>query len=142
MLLGKGSLELRERLIELHPDLSQSVRATGTLSAADISRHVSACDVMLQPYQDGVSGRRTSVMTALAHGIPVVTTTGKATEKCWAKSQAVKLTELGDVRGMVDIAKELSRDGRERAHLRITGQALYRERFALDRTITTLRETA
>src|SRR5207244_8988104 len=92
MLLGRGSMELRNRVVELHPELSLYVRATGALSTEDISRHVSACDVMLQPYQDGVSGRRTSVMTALAHGVPIVTTQGKATERCWTESQAVKLT--------------------------------------------------
>lgn len=142
MLLGRGSLDLRDRLIKRHPDLSQYVRATGVLSAADISRHISACDVMLQPYQDGVSGRRTSVMTALSHGVPVVTTIGKATEMCWVESQAVKLTKVGDVRGMVDTARALLADPSERCRLSAAGRALYRERFDVKRTIAILRETA
>jgi len=58
LLLGKGSLELRDRLVKQRPDLSQYVHATGVLSSEDLSRNLSACDVMLQPYQDGISGRR------------------------------------------------------------------------------------
>jgi glycosyltransferase involved in cell wall biosynthesis len=139
MLLGKGSLELRDRLIELHPELSRSVHATGVLSAADISRHVSACDVMLQPYPDGVSGRRTSVMTALSHGVPVVTSAGKATENCWAESDAVKLAKAGDVSSMVEAVQCLLADGRVRKLMVTAGARLYRERFDIQQTISALR---
>ena len=34
-------------------------------TADDVSHHVAACDVMLQPYPDGISSRRTSAMVAL-----------------------------------------------------------------------------
>jgi glycosyltransferase involved in cell wall biosynthesis len=101
MLLGKGSMELRARLIEQHPHLSDYVAATGTLTGPEISRHISACDVMLQPYQDGVSSRRSSTMTALSHGVPAVTTQGKATEHIWAESGAVSLVASGDTEAMI-----------------------------------------
>jgi glycosyltransferase involved in cell wall biosynthesis len=140
ILLGRGGKELREQLILRHPELSHRLYATGMLAAENISRHISACDVMLQPYQDGVSGRRTSVMTALSHGVPVVTTIGRTTEKCWVESQAVKLTKVGDVGRMVDMAMELLADGRERSRLGATGRVLYEERFAVRQTITKLRE--
>src|SRR5262249_14677017 len=68
LLLGNGSIELREFLIQGQPQLAEKIYATGELPAVEVSKHVSACDVMLQPYEDGVSGRRTSVMTALSHG--------------------------------------------------------------------------
>jgi glycosyltransferase involved in cell wall biosynthesis len=138
MLLGKGSLELRDRLIELHPGLSQSVRATGTLSAEDLSRHISACDVMLQPYQDGVSGRRGSVMAALSHGIPVVTTTGKATEDCWIESGAVKLTEVEDTGAMVEATQHLLANEEARNAMAARALELYRKRFDIRNTISAL----
>jgi len=140
LLLGKGSLELRDRLVELHPSLSQLVYATGVLSVADISRHVSACDVMLQPYQDGVSGRRTSIMTALSHGVPVVTTEGKATESCWAESDAVKLTKASDVRAMVEAVQCLLTDEAEAIRLGIAGNALYDQHFDVKRAVAKLLE--
>jgi len=139
MLIGNGSRELRDSLIELRPELSEAVRATGTLSADDISRHISACDVMLQPYQDGVSGRRTSVMTALSHGVPVVTNAGKATESCWAESQAMKLTRVGDVSSMVEAARCLLADEAMRNSMIDLGRKLYRERFSIQQTISALR---
>jgi glycosyltransferase involved in cell wall biosynthesis len=142
MLLGKGSLELRARLIELRPDLSQSVRATGVISAADVSRHISACDVMLQPYQDGVSGRRTSVMTALSHGVPVVTTAGKATERCWVESEAVKLTKVGDVSSMLEAVQSLLADEGMRNSMGDLGTRLYRERFDIQQTISALHRSS
>ena len=138
LLLGKGSLELRHQLIKRHPNLSEYVHATGALSAEDISRHISACDVMLQPYQDGVSGRRTSVMTALSHGVPVLTTTGKATESCWAESQAVKLTKVGDVNSMVEALQSLSVDAAEVSRLGPAGKALYGQCFDVKQVITKL----
>jgi glycosyltransferase involved in cell wall biosynthesis len=132
-------LELRAQLIELNPELSKSVHATGVLAAADISRQVSACDVMLQPYQDGVSGRRTSVMTALSHAVPVVTTTGKATENCWTESDAVKLCEVGDVNRLVEAVQSLLADSKLRSSMAISGNKLYRERFDIRQTISALR---
>ena len=141
MLLGIGSVELRDRLIERHPDLQDCVYATGTLSAENISLHISACDVMLQPYQDGVSGRRTSVMTALSHGIPVVTNIGKATETCWVESQAVELTKVRDIRAMVEATRSLLADEERRSSMSEFAVRLYRERFDLQHIISALRPT-
>jgi glycosyltransferase involved in cell wall biosynthesis len=139
MLLGKGSLKLYDQLDDLHPNSAPFVRATDVLSAADVSRHISACDVMLQPYQDGVSGRRTSVMTALSHGVPVVTTVGKATESCWAESQGVTLTTVGDIDAMIGAARLLLTDPLERERLMLAGKVLYENHFEMTRTIAALR---
>lgn len=139
VLVGKGSLELRARVIEQHPDLTKRVHATGALSAEDLSRHVGACDVMLQPYQDGVSGRRTSVMTALAHGLPIITTQGKATEAVWADSQAVVLTEVGDIKAMVDATLALLADEQRRNSLGTLAAELYRVHFDVQHTVSSLR---
>jgi glycosyltransferase involved in cell wall biosynthesis len=140
MLLGKGSLELRARLVERHSDLSRSVIATGILSAGDISRHISSCDLMLQPYQDGVSGRRTSVTTALSHGLPVVSTLGKATESCWVESGAIKLTSVGEIAAMTDAAKCLLTNGNDRRSMSHLAVKLYRERFDLRHVVSALRQ--
>ena len=140
LLLGKGSVELRNMLTNKHPNLAQQVHATGALSSEDVSRHISACHAMLQPYEDGVSGRRGSVMAALAHGVAVVTTIGKATERCWVESQAVKLAKVGDISGMVEAVKSLLANAAERSRQSVAARALYDERFDLKRTIAGLRE--
>lgn len=54
------------------------VRRTGELSAHDVAEVLAASDVCLQPYRDGASPRRGSLLAAFTQGIPVVTTTPAA----------------------------------------------------------------
>ncbi|MCS6862942.1 MAG: glycosyltransferase family 4 protein [Abditibacteriales bacterium] len=51
-----------------------SLISVGYLPAADVSESLSAADVGVLPYSDGVSARRTTFWTALQHGLPVITT--------------------------------------------------------------------
>src|SRR5512135_1070561 len=57
-------------------DWTARVITPGPLPAPAIAEYLRACDLVLQPYPDGASGRRTTLMTALANGVPVVTTLG------------------------------------------------------------------
>lgn len=50
------------------------VRWTGYTSPAEVSADLLAADLCVLPYRDGVSFRRGSLMAALAHGLPVVST--------------------------------------------------------------------
>jgi glycosyltransferase involved in cell wall biosynthesis len=140
LFLGKGSLELRNLIIHHHPDLAQQVHATGIQSSRDLSRHISACHVMLQPYQDGISGRRTSAMAVLAHGVSVVTTVGKATESCWIESEAVEFVEAADVDSLVETTGSLLADSQERCRLGNAGRAFYDVHFDVELTLTALHE--
>ena len=51
----------------------------GFLPAVEASRLLQAADLLLLPFEDGASERRGSLMAGLAHGVPVVTTTGHNT---------------------------------------------------------------
>ena len=67
--------ERLERLIRrLDLDMGDILLSTGYLEAADASRALATCDALALPFTDGASLRRTSLLTALAHGLPVVTT--------------------------------------------------------------------
>jgi glycosyltransferase involved in cell wall biosynthesis len=55
-------------------DLAERVLRTGYVSPAEISAHLLACDAVVLPYRDGVSFRRGSLLAALAHACPVITT--------------------------------------------------------------------
>lgn len=47
---------------------------TGYLSAQELSPYLAAADLAVLPYTDGASLRRTTMLVALAHGLPVLST--------------------------------------------------------------------
>ncbi|HEY2525384.1 MAG TPA: glycosyltransferase [Candidatus Binataceae bacterium] len=141
VLIGRDSRALRDRLLEGTPEvLHARVRATGRLAPTDVSHHLRACDLMLQPYPDGVSTRRTSLMAALVHRRPIITTAGAVTEPLWKQSGAVALVPAGDLGAMRAALMRLIDDGAERARLGAAAGALYAARFDIARTIAALRE--
>jgi glycosyltransferase involved in cell wall biosynthesis len=142
LLLGRGGEQAREAIIRNYPEMEERVHATGALVAADLSRHLGACDLMLQPYIDGVSSRRGSTMAALAHGLPVITTSGRLTEPLWAESKAVSLVPVEDVRALVETTRRLLPNAAMRSSMSSAAKELYTERFDIKNTIARLREGA
>jgi len=63
-----------QALIESH-DLGQMVYRTGYTDLPEVSANLLAADAVVMPYRDGVSFRRTTLIAALRHGCPVVSTT-------------------------------------------------------------------
>jgi glycosyltransferase involved in cell wall biosynthesis len=60
----------RARALNLH----SIVHTTGYLSPQDVSAHLLACDIIALPYRDGASFRRGSLLAAMEHRRPIVTT--------------------------------------------------------------------
>ena len=139
---GAGSDDFARGLTGLVPSLGPRVHATGRVSARDAAVVLSACDLLVQPYPDGVTTRRTSVMAGLVNGRPVLTTTGHLTEPVWNETQAVRMTPAGDGQAFVTAARMLLADPGARQALAERGQATYGERFALEHTIGALRQAA
>jgi glycosyltransferase involved in cell wall biosynthesis len=54
--------------------LTDFVHRTGYLELPEVSANLLAADVIVMPYRDGVSFRRTTLIAALRHGCPVVST--------------------------------------------------------------------
>jgi glycosyltransferase involved in cell wall biosynthesis len=129
LLIGKESCALREELIGEHAGLVDRIYATGPISAEDISQHLSACDLMLQPYPDGANGRHSSLMACLSHGLPVVSNVGHLTEGFWLRSGALALAPDGDSTAIVELAWRLLSDASERLRMGMLGAAFYREHF-------------
>jgi len=136
--IGQGSDSFVERLCRKNPSLARRIDGTGAISHADIAAALRACDVVVQPYPDGVTTRRTSVMAALANGVPTVTTAGALTEAVWGETGAVALAPASDARAIGAAVVALLRDPAARATLAAAGRRTYDERFAIDRTLEAL----
>ncbi len=62
-----------QALIERHK-LAEVVYRTGYVGLVEVSANLLAADAVVMPYRDGVSFRRTTLVAALRHGCPVVST--------------------------------------------------------------------
>jgi hypothetical protein len=92
---------------------------------------------MIQPYPDGVSSRRTSVMAALANSVPVVTTLGVLSEQIgW--SRAVATVGEADDDTLTERVLQLLSQPAQLRELGSAGCRLYETRFALERTVAAL----
>jgi len=139
ILLGRNGDVYLAALVRKQPNLAARVHATGGLPDRDASMHISACDLMLQPYPDGISTRRGSAMALLAHERAIVSTIGKFTEPLWAESGAVAVSPVSDLHANAAIARGLLADPFARRRLGQSARRLYGERFDIGHTIDTLR---
>lgn len=140
LLVGRGGEGFAENLIRRHPALTGRVRATGGVPAGEVAAGLGSCDLLLQPFPDGVSSRRTSVMAGLALGLPIVSTIGDLSEPIWAKERLLALAPAGDEAAFVAAANVLLGDAEERHQLGERARRGYAEWFSLERTIATLRD--
>jgi glycosyltransferase involved in cell wall biosynthesis len=139
MLIGKGSGDFRQKLALQCDGMMSRLHATGDLGAHDLSVHLSACDLMIQPYPDGITTRRGSAMAAIAHGRPVVTTKGWLTEPIWSDNAAVLLAPVNNTDNFVSTTCGLLDDPGERERLSLAAAKLYHDSFDLRHTIDILR---
>jgi len=66
-------LEEMEALID-ELNLAEHVSWTGYVGGQEVSANFWASDICVLPYRDGVSFRRGTLMAALVHGLPIVST--------------------------------------------------------------------
>lgn len=67
--------------LPLAPEEATWFRPLGYLQSAAASEALQSLDLLLLPFIDGVSERRSSFMAGLAHGLPILTTFGPATSR-------------------------------------------------------------
>lgn len=138
LLLGRHSDRYCTDLAATAPGLAGRAWATGELAPDQLAAHLRACDVLIQPYPDGVSSRRGSTMAGLANGVPVVTNLGPLSEAVWTGG-AVAAAPVCDPNALAEQAAGLLADEPVRSSTGHAGLALYNGSFTLDRTVATLR---
>jgi glycosyltransferase involved in cell wall biosynthesis len=143
LLVGRGSDGFRDRFAAGHPDLVGRVSAAGELPAGAVAAHLRACDLLLQPYPDGITTRRTSGMAGLANGVPVASNLGPLSEPLWADLGWAGLAPGPDPDALAAAAATvLALPPAARAELGRRGAALYHDRFSAENTIARLRGPA
>ncbi len=139
LLIGRNSEKFRDAFAVQHRSLAERVMATATLAAPDVAASIGACDLMIQPYPDGITSRNTSALASLQQGKAIATTVGRWSEDFWSKSGAVMLAPDGDADALSRCTIELI-DNRERAHaMGCAAIKLYADVFDLRHTISALR---
>ncbi|MFN8524808.1 MAG: glycosyltransferase [Chloroflexota bacterium] len=76
--------------------LSDLTYRSGFVEAPALSVLLGACDVMALPFEDGASLRRGSLMAALAHGLPIVTTQPADASSTLVHARNALLVPAGD----------------------------------------------
>lgn len=69
--------------------LGERVSFTGVVDVRELSAHLSACDVVVLVNEEGPSGRKTTLASALAHGRPIISLDGANRWKELIESAAV-----------------------------------------------------
>jgi glycosyltransferase involved in cell wall biosynthesis len=119
----------REEILRFVGDLP--ILAEGPFPPEEVSRRFAAVDIMLAPYRDGISSRRSAFMTGLQHGIPSVSTHGPVTDKALLEQNGKAF-----LLGSRDVQEEfnaqvlsLARNAAERKMIGEGGAGLYYARY-------------
>lgn len=117
-----------ESLLDAVPRLSVSVR--DPLPSREASEFISTQDLMLAPFAEGITSRRTSVAAALLMGRTVLTTLGRATDT--ASSHAIAqgamvATPADDPAAFGSAVTPLLQDPERRARIGEAGARYYRQ---------------
>jgi glycosyltransferase involved in cell wall biosynthesis len=138
-LVGAGGPAFLARLARSHPDVARRAWAGGRLDPAAVASALCACDLLVQPYPDGITTRRTSVMAGLKNGVATVSTAGELTERVWKETDSVALAPAGNADAFAMRTATLLGDAPARAALGQRGRATYAARFSMHHTVAILR---
>jgi glycosyltransferase involved in cell wall biosynthesis len=136
--IGRNGKRFADAMRTRHASVADRVHYTGTLPPMDVAAAIRACDVMVQPYPDGVTTRRTSMMAALTNGVATVSTAGVLTEPVWHDVEGAALAPASDTRAIATRIAELLDSEPRREALAGAGRRLYDDRFAIERSVDSL----
>ncbi len=88
--------------------LAERVLRTGYVDGREVGGYLRACDCCALPYTDGASLRRGSLMAALAHGCPILTTRPAWPEPGLVHGENVFLVEVGSAEALAAALQTLA----------------------------------
>jgi glycosyltransferase involved in cell wall biosynthesis len=90
--------------------IQERVHWTGFVAAEMVSTYLQAADMVVMPYRDGASLRRGTLMAALAHGRPLITTAPQKPLTALRDHENCLLVPVDDVRALVAAVQALRAD--------------------------------
>ncbi|MCP4361081.1 MAG: glycosyltransferase family 4 protein [Chloroflexi bacterium] len=102
-------------IIELN--LTERVHWTGFVPEHHVSAYLNAADLMVMPYRDGSSLRRGTLMAALAHGRPLISTTPTTSTPELEHGRNVWFVPVDDVSALAAAIQTVLADADLRTHL-------------------------
>ena len=88
-------------------DLDERVHWSGFLPDKEVSAYLQSADLITMPYKDGVSLRRGTLMAALAHGRPIISTEPTQTTPELTHGENIWLVPADDSKALVKAIHQL-----------------------------------
>jgi glycosyltransferase involved in cell wall biosynthesis len=102
----------------------------GRLPGHVVAARLASADIFLAPYVDGVSSRRTALMAALQHALPVVGTDGASTDPLLrGATDALRLLPVGNSESFADAVFNLAFNADLRLAMGRAARRFYEECF-------------
>lgn len=122
--LGAGSSDV------VVPPSFQVIRP-GEIPLERLAGYVAAADILLMPFVDGVSTRRTSFMAGLCQAVAIVGTKGALTDSMLL-GRGLELVEVGSPNVFAERVVAIAADGDRRASTAAAGRELFEAEFTRD----------
>lgn len=128
--IGPTSQELAQAVNGVSRAPEDRIVCTGYVDARRVSQYLSVTDIFLLPLMDGVSSRRSSLMAALSHRVPVAATIGEGTDRLLRESAAFAGSPVAEKSAFLKNVCALAADGARRRQLAEAGARLYQDQFS------------
>jgi glycosyltransferase involved in cell wall biosynthesis len=110
------------------------VYAPGSLPDDRVAAYLSAADLILLPFDDGASTRRSALISAMQHGLPIISTSRRLTDAVLRDSpEAMCLVPSSQAGRFAACAAELAGDSERRRRMARAARALYEREFSWPR---------
>jgi len=107
-------------------ELFETIIWTGYADATHVSNFLKSADAIVLPFKDGVSLRRTTFMTGIAHGLPVITTVRGEPPYGLLHRENVMLVPVGDAQALADVLHDVLSSSQLRQRLSVGAKKLAR----------------
>jgi glycosyltransferase involved in cell wall biosynthesis len=111
------------QLIQQIDPLGKFILRQGYIPASMLSEYLAAADIGIFPYLDGVSERRGSLLAALMHGLPVITTHPLSSEMPFINQRDI-LFALPNIESLLKAVESLLKSPELRKRLGQSGQVV------------------